>query len=112
MKPRKIPLELDILCEGQEAEDILKINKSPELTGHALESDDEPSSSHESPDDEFPVDRTRHRQGVHFLQPLCLSVLEFDSGAYAGRIAGILNGPRLSIAGVLSLPQSRSIFFQ
>jgi|RhiMethySRZTD1v2_1073278.scaffolds.fasta_scaffold789685_1 hypothetical protein len=54
MKLRNIPLELDIFCEGQEAEDILKINKSSESTGHALESDDELSSSHESPDDEFP----------------------------------------------------------
>jgi hypothetical protein len=54
MKLRNIPLELDIFCEGQEAERILKINKSPEPTGHPLEADDEPSLSHESPDDEFP----------------------------------------------------------
>ena len=54
MKLRNIPLELDIFCEGQEAERILKINKSPEPSGHPLEADDEPSSSHESPDDEFP----------------------------------------------------------
>jgi len=54
MKLRNIPLELDIFCEGQEAERILKINKAPEPTDHALESDDEPSLSCESPDDEFP----------------------------------------------------------
>ncbi len=53
MKLRNIPLELDIFCEGQEAERILKINKAPESISDPLESDDEPSSSHESPDDEF-----------------------------------------------------------
>ena len=54
MKPRNIPLELDIFCEGQEAERILKINKSPEPTAHSSESDDESSLSSELPDDELP----------------------------------------------------------
>jgi len=54
MKLRNIPLELDIFCEGQEAERILKINNSTEPSSDALASDDETSSSPESPDDEFP----------------------------------------------------------
>jgi hypothetical protein len=53
MKLRNIPLELDIFCEGQEAERILKINCT-EPPSEALASDDETSSSPESPDDEFP----------------------------------------------------------
>ncbi|HEY1235052.1 MAG TPA: hypothetical protein VGH22_16865 [Candidatus Binatia bacterium] len=54
MKLRDIPLELDIFCEGREAERILKINKLPQPTDHALDSDEEPPLLCESPDDEFP----------------------------------------------------------
>jgi hypothetical protein len=54
MKLRNIPLELDIFCEGEEAERVLKIHESTERTSDASTSGDEPSSSSESPDNKSP----------------------------------------------------------
>jgi len=54
MKLRNIPLELDTFLDGEEAERILKIDSIERTTARLSGSDDEPSSSGASADDEFP----------------------------------------------------------
>ena len=54
MKLRNIPLELDTFLDGEEAERILKIDSLERTTARLSGSDDEPSSSGASADDEFP----------------------------------------------------------